>query len=111
MAQKRWPRAFNKHFLVGDVTGDGRSDLLIEKTFRGLALMVGMPTPGLFDRRSRNVAVVVPNDNEYTWLMDLNKDGKQDILMHHPFTLRDVHRAPKLPPGSERHRVTMLIAR
>ena len=35
---------------------------------------------------------------EYTWLVDLNKDGVQDILMHHPST-------------TELNRVTMLIAR
>ena len=39
----------------------------------------------------------MPSD-EYTWLVDLNKDGKQDILMHHPST-------------TEPHRVSMLIAR
>ena len=35
---------------------------------------------------------------EYTWLVDLNKDSKQDILMDHPST-------------TEPHRLTMLIAR
>ncbi len=51
------------------------------------------------------------NDEEYAWLVDLNKDGKQDILMHHPFTLRDIHGAPKRPPGSEPHRVTIRMSR
>ena len=53
----------------------------------------------------------MPNDEEYTWLVDLNKDGKQDILMHHPFTLRDAGGVPIRPPGTGPHRVTMLIAR
>jgi hypothetical protein len=53
----------------------------------------------------------VPNDEETTWLVDLNEDGKQDALMHHPFSLRDAHGARRLPPGSERHRLTLLIAR
>ena len=35
---------------------------------------------------------------KYTWLVDLNKDGKQDILMHHPSTTGP-------------HRVAMLIDR
>ena len=35
---------------------------------------------------------------EYTWLVDLNEDGKQDILMHHPST-------------TDPHQVTVLIAR
>ncbi len=34
---------------------------------------------------------------KYTWLVDLNRDGKQDLLMHHAST-------------TEPHRVTMLIA-
>ena len=93
------------------MTGDGRSDLLIESTFRGLHVFVGTPGPDLFVRRPQEVAVILPNDEEYTWLVDLNKDGKQDILMHHPFTLRDVHGAPTQPPGTEPQRVMMLIAR
>ena len=53
----------------------------------------------------------VPNDEEYVWLVDLNKDGEQDILLHDPFTLRDAHGARRRPPGTEPHRVNMLIAR
>ncbi len=109
--QKGWPRAFNTNLLIGDVTGDGRSDLLIEHTFRGLHAFVGVPRPDLFARQPQEVAVILPNDREYTWLVDLNKDGKQDILMHHPFTRRDAHGAPTRPPGTEPQRVRMLIAR
>ena len=109
--QKSWPRAFNSTLLIGDVTGDGLSDLLIGQHPRHLDIFVGMPGPDLFSQRPQDIAVAVPNDEEHTWLVDLNKDGKQDILMHHPFTLRDAHGAPKRPPGTEPHRVTMLIAR
>ena len=109
--QKSWPRAFNTTLRIGDVTGDGRSDLLIADHPRIMNAIVGVPGPGLFAARHQEVALAIPNDEEYTWLVDLNQDGKQDILMHRPFTLRDAHGARRLGPGTEPHRVTMLIAR
>ena len=109
--QKSYPRAFNTTLRIADVTGDGRSDLLLGDHPRIMGIFVGVPRAEMFARRHQEVAVAIPNDEEYTWLVDLNKDGVQDILMHHPFTLRDAHGAPKLPPGTEPHRLTILIAR
>ena len=109
--QKSYPRAFNTTLRIGDVTGDGLSDLLISDHPRIMLVFVGVSGPEIFARQPQRVAVALPNDEEYTRLVDLNKDGVQDILMHHPFTLRDAHGAPKLPPGTEPHRVTMLMAR
>ena len=109
--QKHWPRAFNTTLRIGDVTGDSLADLLIGDHPRIMDIFVGVPGPDLFAQRPQKVEIAVPNDEEYTWLVDLNKDGKQDILMHHPFTLRDAHGGRKLPPGAEPHQVTVLIAR
>ena len=57
----------------------------------------GVQGPDLFARKPQKVAVTMPHE-EYTWLVDFNKDRVQDLLMHHPST-------------TEPHRVVMLIAR
>ena len=83
--------------LIGDVNGDRRSDLLVQKGPEELRVYLGVPGPDLFARRPQKIKVTMPNE-EYTWLVDLNKDHKQDVLMHHPSTTKP-------------HRVTILIAR
>ena len=82
--------------LFGDVNGDGRPDLLAQNGQKELYVFIGVPGPDLFARKPQKVAVVMPYE-EYTWLVDFNKDGRKDVLMHHPVT-------------TEPHRVTMLIA-
>ena len=109
--EKKYPRAFNTTLRIADVTGDGRSDLLIADHPRIMTVFSGVPGPEIFARQSQEVAVDIPNDEEYIHLVDLNKDGIQDILMHYPFTLRDAHGARKLPLGTEPNRVKLLIAR
>jgi hypothetical protein len=88
-----WPAV-----LVGDVNGDGRSDVLVGKSREKLHVFFGMPGPELLARQPQKVAVALPGDERNSWLVDLNKDGKQDVLLHRPST-------------TESHRVTMLIAR
>ena len=108
--QQSYPRAFNTTLRIADVTGDGYSDLLIADHPRIMVVFVGVPGPEIFARQPQQVKVAIPNDEEYTWIVDLNKDGIQDILMHYPFTLRDAHGAQKLPAGTEPNRVRLMIA-
>ena len=91
------PAAVYPAVLIGDVNGDRRSDLLVGRSRRALHVFPGVPGPELFARRPQKVAVAMAS-RKYTWLVDLNQDGKQDILLHHP-------------PTTGPHRLTMLIAR
>ncbi len=83
--------------LIGDVNGDRRSDLLVQHSWEELRVYLGVPGQELFARRPQKIKVAMPNE-EYTWLVDINQDEVQDLLMHYPST-------------TEPHRVTMLIAR
>ena len=52
--QKAWPRAFNSTLRLGDVTGDGLSDLILGQHPRSLSVFAGVPGPELFARRSQD---------------------------------------------------------
>ena len=71
-----------------------------------VVLLMGPTAVGKTD-----VAVELPNDEEYTWLDDLDGDGRQDLVLHHPFTERDPHGTPRHPPGTEPHRIVVLLSR
>ena len=91
-------RAFWPAVRMGDMNGDGRSDVLIARNRKMLHVHLGVPGPGLLAKKPQRIAIPVPEDEEYTWLTDLNQDGKQDVLMHHASTT-----AP--------HRLTVLLSR
>ena len=96
--RKSGERSFWPAVRLGDLNGDGRSDALIARNRKRLHVHFGVPGPDLFARKPRRIAVAVPEDEEYTWLADLNRDGKDDVLMHH---------ASEAAP----HRLTVLMSR
>ncbi|NNF00593.1 MAG: VCBS repeat-containing protein, partial [Pyrinomonadaceae bacterium] len=69
--------------LIGDVTGDKHLDLLMQNGKKELIVYAGIPGPQLFTSRAQKIKLKMPRSEEYTWLADLNKDGKQDVLTHY----------------------------
>lgn len=83
--------------LIGDVNGDGRTDLLTGKSREELHLFLGVPIPETFSKKPQKVHVALSDDERNTRLVDLDNDGKQDILVYNTRTTP--------------HRLTALIAR
>jgi hypothetical protein len=82
--------------IVEDVNGDGLAELLMQYGRDELHVYRGVSRHTLFSKRPTRVQLNMPRE-EFTRSFDFNRDGKQDILMHHQ-------------SGIEPDRVTVLIA-
>jgi len=72
--------------LVGDVNGDGRSDVLVGKSREALHVFLGVPGPELLARDPLEVQARLPRDERNSRLVDLDRDGRQDVLLYHAST-------------------------
>lgn len=88
--------------LFGDVTGDGMQDLLVSHSPKELHIYLGGSAADLLTQPPTKVSVVLPHDERNSWLVDLDRDGKQDLILHHVPTDR---------ASGQSHRITTLIAR
>jgi len=68
--------------LVADVTGDGRSDLLIQHGREELRVYEGIAGAELFKRGARKFELEMPDSEDSISLVDLNNDNRKDVMLH-----------------------------
>jgi hypothetical protein len=67
--------------LVGDINGDMRSDLLIGYSHNEMHVYYGVNGPQLFQAKPHRVSVNFSDNELLTTMLDINGDGKQDLLI------------------------------
>ncbi len=66
--------------LIANVNGDMAADLLVQDGNNLFNVFEGEPGSGLFKRQGTPVSLDLPNDPDLVELVDLNADGKQDLV-------------------------------
>ena len=72
--------------LSGDVNGDGRMDLLAVERWDELSVYLGENSPQLLSDESFHVAVEAPVDERFARVRDLDRNGRDDVLIQYPST-------------------------
>ncbi|XOV89054.1 MAG: FG-GAP repeat domain-containing protein [Pseudomonadota bacterium] len=66
--------------LIGEVNGDAAADLLVQDGNSLFNVYEGVPGAGLFQRQGKSVSLDLPSDPDLVELVDLNADGRQDLV-------------------------------
>ena len=67
--------------LLTDVDGDGVSDLLLQEGEEKMKIFTGLGDERLFSRRSIDITAPMASDPDLVDVIDLNGDGRSDIVM------------------------------
>jgi hypothetical protein len=67
--------------LISDITGDGQEDLVVQNGGDTLEIYEGVGSGLLFARKATKMTVEMPRDPDLVESIDLNADGKQDLVI------------------------------
>ncbi len=70
--------------LIGDIDGDGRSDLLTGNRWDRLSVHIGGEGPDPFAGEPQHVTVDLPSNELNSMMADLDHDGREDVVLFHP---------------------------
>lgn len=68
--------------LIGDINGDRFLDLAVGYDWKELRIYEGIQGKTLFAKQAQKFRVNIPTNEQNARLVDLNLDGKKDILFH-----------------------------